>query len=114
MSDDIVDRLHIPYVEPCVCVDVVRAECDSCRDRIDAKDEIVRLRADNAYLMRLVGEEGRANRMTMLYESQQAVLDAIDALHQPDYEYPDECTECSFAWPCDTHLLFQPKKINDE
>jgi hypothetical protein len=38
------------------------------------------------------------------------VLDAIDALHQQDYEYPDECTECSFAWPCDTHLLIHPKE----
>lgn len=40
-----------------------------------------------------------------MFPSQRAVLDAIDALHQPDYEYPDECTECDFAWPCDTHLL---------
>ena len=39
-----------------------------------------------------------------------AVLDAIDTLHQPDYEYPDECTECDFAWPCDTNLLLHPQE----
>lgn len=45
MGDDIVTRLHTPHVDPCICVDVVRAECRSCCDRIDARTEIVRLRA---------------------------------------------------------------------
>lgn len=43
-------------------------------------------------------------------ERLRAVLDAIDALHQPDYEYPDECTECDFAWPCDTNLLIHSQE----
>ena len=62
MADDIVTRLHTPYVEPCICVDVVRAECRSCCDRIDAKAEIVRLRADLARLgsfLHPIGEEAR-------------------------------------------------------
>ena len=92
MSDDIVDELRQFHHDK-------------------AADEIVRLRADNASLMRLVGEEGRANRMTMLYESQRAVLLAIDALHRVELE--DEygrswCGGCGRWWPCPTHTLLYP------
>jgi hypothetical protein len=68
---------------------------------VEAADEIMRLRAENASLIGAVGEEGRANRMTMLYESQRAVLDAIDALHQPDRDDPviAWCVECLYMWP---------------
>lgn len=45
MDEDIVTRLRTPYVEPCICVDVVRVECRSCCDRIDARAEIVLLRS---------------------------------------------------------------------
>jgi len=48
-------------------------------------------------------------------ERLRAVLDAIDALHQP---YPlgdgrirwQHCDECDFEWPCPTHLLIHPKE----
>ena len=42
-----------------------------------------------------------------------AVLDAIDALHQPviDSEWlVKRCEQCDMEWPCRTHLLIQPKE----
>lgn len=84
---------------------------------VEAADKIVRLRADNASLradndslMRMVGEEGRANRMTMLFESQQAVLDAIASLHTPRPHDPNWCHPCDDEWPCATYLLIHPKE----
>ena len=77
---------------------------------VEAADEIIRVRAENTTLVKAVGEEGRANRMTTLYESQRAVLDAIDALHQPDRDDPviAWCVECLYMWPCNTRLLIHP------
>ena len=81
----------------------------------EAADEIERLRADNASLMRLVGEEGRANRMTMLFESQQVVLDAIAALHQERDLYDGDlyCVSCDQEWPCATYLLIPPEATDE-
>lgn len=77
---------------------------------VEAADEIIRVRAENTALVKAVGEEGRANRMTTLYESQRAVLNAIDALHQPDRDDPviAWCVECLCMWPCNTRLLIHP------
>ncbi len=44
-------------------------------------------------------------------ERLQAVLDAIDALHQPDAapEHDPQCTACRRFWPCRTHVLLHPE-----
>lgn len=44
-----------------------------------------------------------------------AVLDAIDALHQPNWHdnsgrNPKWCDTCDEVWPCDTHLLIHPQE----
>ena len=43
------------------------------------------------------------------------LLDAIDALHQPDPDYysPRDrqmCLNCDLEWPCPTHELLHPKE----
>lgn len=53
---------------------------DAIIDRIKtAEARIVELEDHNIILKRAVGEEGRANRMTWMYEQAKAKLDAIDA-----------------------------------
>lgn len=39
-----------------------------------------------------------------------AVLDAVDALHQPYESHIPHmtCECCGYIWPCDTHLLIHP------
>lgn len=39
-----------------------------------------------------------------------AVLDALDALHQP-YARTAACNGCRAIWPCDTHLLLHPMPV---
>jgi len=46
--------------------------------------EVLDLRHDNAILKSAAGEEGRANRMTYMYERAQEKLDAINALDDYD------------------------------
>jgi hypothetical protein len=97
MSDDIVDRLR------------------------EHSDQIARLYGEPAS-----SEDGLrpADELRFIYHEAvgailhlRAVLDAIDALHQstaaetPPFLW---CNECVLPWPCDTHLLIQPKKTNDE
>lgn len=43
MGDDIVKRLRAP-AWPCICVDAVLINCIPCNVRLDAADEIERLR----------------------------------------------------------------------
>ena len=43
----------------------------------DAADEIERLSDENSALRKAVGEEGRANRMTLLYESAQNEIERL-------------------------------------
>ena len=38
-----------------------------------------------------------------------ALLDAIDALHQPDVT-GDICDQCVFDWPCQTARLLHPEE----
>lgn len=40
-----------------------------------------------------------------------AVLDALDALHQP-YARTTACQGCEYQWPCDTHLLLHPMTLD--
>lgn len=62
---DIVERTKMPSY----------CGTDHCEeDRRDALEEIIRLREENIILKRAVGEEGRANRMTLLYESEHALV----------------------------------------
>jgi hypothetical protein len=46
-----------------------------------------------------------------------AVLDAIDALHQPyslgDGRTSEDCDECGDRWPCPTHLLIHPMTLDE-
>ena len=45
-----------------------------------------------------------------------AVLDAIDALHQPviDSEWlVKRCEQCDMEWPCRTHLLLHPTTLDE-
>ena len=45
-------------------------------------------------------------------ERLRAVLDAIDALHQPD-SVSEMCEQCLFEWPtCPTHLLLHPEEAH--
>jgi hypothetical protein len=43
VADDIVARLRNPQL-PCICIDVVLPSCHPCNARLDAADEIERLR----------------------------------------------------------------------
>jgi hypothetical protein len=52
-------------------------------------------------------------------ERLRAVLDAIDALHQPiDNPYDSEpnslCGHCLHQWPCETHRLLHPEEARRE
>ncbi len=77
MTDDIVERLLVPVVPPCICNAVVRRECKSCVDRIDALHEIERLREANVLLRDVIvnwppeAEMQEAERLRL-----QAVIDA--------------------------------------
>lgn len=56
------------------------AENEDLRNRLIAEqDRNAILMSDNAILQRAVSEEGRANRMTYMYERAKEKLDAIDA-----------------------------------
>ena len=50
-------------------------------------------------------------------ERLRAVLDAIDALHQPyslgDGRTSEDCDECGDRWPCPTHLLIYPMTLDE-
>ena len=43
MTDDILRRLRNPEL-PCICTDIVLLSCHPCNARLDAADEIERLR----------------------------------------------------------------------
>ena len=75
MSDDIVTHLRnqhelkkLAYPELCKNTKTIYEE---------AADEIERLRKDNEILLKVAGEEGRANRMTDLYNSSQAQVERL-------------------------------------
>jgi hypothetical protein len=44
-------------------------------------------------------------------EALRAVLDAIDALHQPDSD-GDICDQCLSEWPCPTVRLLHPEEAD--
>jgi len=50
-------------------------------------------------------------------ERLRAVLDAIDALHQPyplgDGRTSEDCDECGDRWPCPTYLLIHPMTLDE-
>lgn len=50
---------------------------NACERLNDAADEIERLRDENTVLRKAVGEEGRANRITMLYKSAQTEIEQL-------------------------------------
>lgn len=70
--------------------------CDLCAERLNAADELQRLRNE---IVRL-----RAER------------EAIEALHQPqegldEYMRPEPwCPACANYWPCPTYLLLHPEE----
>ena len=71
MTDDIVTRLRDragTWLDHC---------CDDAELDRDVADEIERLRAENTILRQAAGEEGRANRMTLLYESAQSEIERL-------------------------------------
>jgi hypothetical protein len=49
MTEDILRRLRNPEL-PCICTDVVLLDCHPCNARLDAADEIERLRNENQRL----------------------------------------------------------------
>jgi len=64
--------------------------------------------------MRLVAPED-CNEAADEIERLRAVLDAIDALHQPiDNPYDSEpnslCGHCLHQWPCKTHRMLHPEE----
>ena len=50
-------------------------------------------------------------------ERLRAVLDAIDALHQPyplgDGRTSEDCDECGDRWPCPTYLLIHAMTLDE-
>ena len=42
------------------------------------------------------------------------LLDAIDALHQPDDGLLQQCRECLTLWPCPTARLLHPEPTNPD
>jgi hypothetical protein len=53
VADDILTRLRNPQL-PCICIDVVLPSCHPCNARLDAADEIERLRAAGDALAQVV------------------------------------------------------------
>lgn len=88
VADDIVTRLRA-VARPCICMDAVLANCSSCSARLDAADEIKRLRA-----------------------AIDALLTDIDGDHRPEWSSDEAeaagkepwcCAWCGAAdggWPC--------------
>ena len=71
MADDIVTRLRNPQL-PCICIDVVLPSCHPCNARLDAADEIERLRAAGDALVNALETNMMATAVVLLNQWKEA------------------------------------------
>jgi len=71
VADDIVTRLRNPQL-PCICIDVVLPSCHPCNARLDAADEIERLRAAGDALVNALETNMMATAVVLLNQWKEA------------------------------------------